>query len=530
MTVVLAGGRACGTTGAICTAEEKVLSGTLRLTVPGPASVAQVSIAAADGPVSEGADAVFTLTRTGAASAALTVAVAVSESGAMLDGEAPGEVTFEAHSATAALTLATADDEVAEAASAITATVGAGDGYTVAAEGASAEVTAQDDDAAPVTAPALAFAVPENTTAVATLVATDRDTPVESLAWSIVGGADAGSFALAEGGALALAAAKDFEAPDDADGDGTYAVTVRVSDGVNTAESALTASLTDVDEIAPRLAAASANGTSLTLTFSEMLDGDSAPGASAFAVTVAEASRTVDAVAVSGQRGGADARLGGGVGRDRDGGLHAAGGRRRQAAQGRGGQRRGRVHGPGGHERYAGAGEHGPDGASGDFRRAAGRGGADRVGVGDRGRRRPRQRDVRVAVAVERRDRGRRGRRDRGVRRRRPTRRRRTTSARPSRCGSPSATTRGNEETLVSAATVAVAATVPDAPGNPAAATSAGREAELTVTWTAPASDGGAAVTGYRVQWKSGSEDYDATASSTRQAAVTGALATRLPR
>ena len=80
----------------------------------------------------------------------------------------------------------------------------------------------------------------------------------------------------------------------------------------------------------------------------------------------------------------------------------------------------------------------------------------------------------------------------------------------------------GNEETLVSAATEAVAANMPDAPGNPTAATSAGREAELTVTWTAPASNGGAAITGYRVQWKSGSEDYDATASSTRQAAVTG--------
>ena len=46
----------------------------------------------------------------------------------------------------------------------------------------------------------------------------------------------------------------------------------------------------------------------------------------------------------------------------------------------------------------------------------------------------------------------------------------------------------------------------------------AGNE-QLTVTWTAPGSDGGSAITGYKVQWKSGDEDYDAT---TRQSPTTG--------
>ena len=52
----------------------------------------------------------------------------------------------------------------------------------------------------------------------------------------------------------------------------------------------------------------------------------------------------------------------------------------------------------------------------------------------------------------------------------------------------------------------------PDAPGN----VQASGNAELTVTWDAP-DDGGSAITGYTVQWKSGSESY----SMSRQATVT---------
>ena len=38
------------------------------------------------------------------------------------------------------------------------------------------------------------------------------------------------------------------------------------------------------------------------------------------------------------------------------------------------------------------------------------------------------------------------------------------------------------------------------------------------MAWAQPASDGGAAISGYRVQWKSGAEEYDGSDSSTRQA------------
>ena len=85
--------------------------------------------------------------------------------------------------------------------------------------------------AAPAVAGATTFTVMEGETAVGSLTATDEDTSAGGLTWSISGGADQGSFALGSAGALAFASAKDYESPDDADSDGTYEVTVQVSDG-----------------------------------------------------------------------------------------------------------------------------------------------------------------------------------------------------------------------------------------------------------------------------------------------------------
>ena len=76
-----------------------------------------------------------------------------------------------------------------------------------------------------------------------------------------------------------------------------------------------------------------------------------------------------------------------------------------------------------------------------------------------------------------------------------------------------------NEEALTSASTAAVAAVPPDAPHN--LNVSPDDTGTLDVSWEAPASDGGSDITGYKVQWKSGSEDYDGSAGSTRQAEIT---------
>ena len=111
----------------------------------------EVSIAAAGAPVTEGSDAVFTLTRTGDTAAALTVAVRVNQAGAVLGANTPSQATFAAEAAQATLGVATDDDATAEADGHVTASVGAGTGYTVAAAAGTARVDVLDNDRSAVT-------------------------------------------------------------------------------------------------------------------------------------------------------------------------------------------------------------------------------------------------------------------------------------------------------------------------------------------------------------------------------------------
>ena len=102
--------------------------------------------------------------------------------------------------------------------------------------------------AAPVVSSASAFSVIEGSTAVGVLSATDADTEVADLVWSMAGGVDASRFSLSASGVLAFSAAKDFEDPDDADSDGTYELTVRVSDGQRAATGDVEVSLANRNE------------------------------------------------------------------------------------------------------------------------------------------------------------------------------------------------------------------------------------------------------------------------------------------
>ena len=74
------------------------------------------------------------------------------------------------------------------------------------------------------------YEVDEGTTSIATLGATDNNTAESDLVWSVAGGADAVRFVVSESGVLTFDAAPDYEEPDDVGADGTYELTVQVTD------------------------------------------------------------------------------------------------------------------------------------------------------------------------------------------------------------------------------------------------------------------------------------------------------------
>ena len=496
--------------------QESVLSAAT-VAVEAAPTVSEIAIAAGPSPVTEGNDATFTLTRTRPTTDAVTVTVQVTETGAMLSGTPPSEVTFEADAATATLRVATADDEAVEDSSTLTAALVAADGYTVIAENASATVQVDDDDAAPVVITESPLNASENTTAVATLEATDADTPTEDLAWRVSGGDDAGEFRLTEAGVLSFYRAPDFEAPGDADEDGTYEVKVLVSDGANHTEAVLEVQVSDVDDIAPALSSATVNATALTLNFDEALDETSQPPATAFTVTVGDTTRNVDQIALDGAT--ATLTLASAVASGEavtvsytvPKGLSAtplADSAGNTVAAFSGEAVTNETPAPDntaatGQPEITGTAQVGQtltattdaiddaDGITGvtfTYQWIANDGNADTsiedaseatytVAPGDVGK------TLKVRVSF-------------------------TDGA-------------GNAEAVTSEATEPVTANVPGAPGEAQASTPPGSDGALAVSWSAPASDGGAEVTAYRVQWKSGAEDYDTTPGSTRQAEVT---------
>ena len=114
------------------------------------------------------------------------------------------------------------------------------------------------------------ISVAENTTAVTTLTATDADD--DTLTWSKNGGADAARFGLTSAGVLTFASAPDYENPTDSGTNNGYVLTVEVSDGIATAELALTVNVTDANErpaapAAPAVAPVSGSTTSLSVTW-----------------------------------------------------------------------------------------------------------------------------------------------------------------------------------------------------------------------------------------------------------------------
>jgi hypothetical protein len=136
------------------------------------------------------------------------------------------------------------------------------------------------NDSAPVITSNSSFSVPENTTAVATVTATDADS-LGPLTFSIVGGTDVGAFSIdSSSGALSFLAAPDFEAPIDHDGDNIYQVEVEVSDGANATTQMITVTVLNVNDNAPAFTSGTAfnvneHDTDVAVVAATDADGDS---------------------------------------------------------------------------------------------------------------------------------------------------------------------------------------------------------------------------------------------------------------
>jgi hypothetical protein len=88
----------------------------------------------------------------------------------------------------------------------------------------------------------------ENQTSVGTVSATDVGGP-SAVTYSIMGGADAARFSInATTGVLSFVSAPNFEAPNDANSDGQYEITVRASDGELSDIQAITVTVANVNE------------------------------------------------------------------------------------------------------------------------------------------------------------------------------------------------------------------------------------------------------------------------------------------
>ena len=113
-----------------------------------------------------------------------------------------------------------------------------------------------------------AFDVPENTTAIATIAATDVDG--DTLTFALITSTDAAAFVLdPASGVLVFAAAPDFENPADNNADNTYQLELSVFDGANTSTESITIAVVDLNDEAPQFTSA----TSLALDFTSVVVG-----------------------------------------------------------------------------------------------------------------------------------------------------------------------------------------------------------------------------------------------------------------
>ena len=180
--------------------------GSATVTIRASEALPRATVSAVSAAVSEGAPAQFAITLDAPARTALSVSVAVSETGAVLAETPAAAVGFAVGDQTASLALATSDDAVVEADGTLTVTLGAGSGYVLGTATA-ATVTVTDNDTATFAFGAAADEIDEGGATMVTVTVEDGVTFAEeqSIALSMTGTAAADDYDLSAD-ALTLAA------------------------------------------------------------------------------------------------------------------------------------------------------------------------------------------------------------------------------------------------------------------------------------------------------------------------------------
>ena len=226
-----------------------------------PPSVPQITVQGA-GAVTEGGNAVFTVSASSSPAAALTVTLTVADDGSsdFLASSDEGEktVTIASGQTSATLTVPTQNDSTDEADGSVTATVAGATGYTVGSP-ATATVAVSDNDPTPQGTPVVRIAagagVTEGGNAVFTLTASP--TPTASITVNVAvtqsgdfatsGQAGARPVTIGTGGTATLTVATDDDATDEANGSITATVQAGTGYTAHGTQNAATVAVADDD-------------------------------------------------------------------------------------------------------------------------------------------------------------------------------------------------------------------------------------------------------------------------------------------
>ena len=161
------------------------------------------------------------------------------------------QIVIPAGSLTGSVTLTAVSDTDVEPTETITVGISSVSGGLEFAPGTVSTQILDDDNHAPEFTTTATPNVPENTTAVLTVIALDPDLPAQTVTYSLTGGVDRSLFSITSGGVLTFKAAPDFEAPADVGANNVYDVQVTADDGFGkTTTQNISVTVTDVDDVA----------------------------------------------------------------------------------------------------------------------------------------------------------------------------------------------------------------------------------------------------------------------------------------